>query len=360
MGVLNVGRAALATALVLVGCGRPLEPAPTRSADVPITSPSTPAVDPSPIDPSGTWTAAVIAPPDDAAFRRAGDATGRIAGDRTVWAIDASGAWIPAQPFDDAAHWGIVEWRGGFVDWGQVASVRTSTDGVIWRDAAQGPAEANLSRMVPLGDRLLLVGEAVRARAGAWFSSDGSTWFEAPGAPLELWAVAAWPGHGIVASGGSGPSTTVWASADGTSWEAVATPRPPVGDPYVVGLGATANRVVAIGGTDERTAAWVSSDLRTWTEAPTAWGRDVSLATVTTIGGTFVIAGERSARPTLWLSADGLAWTSVDLPLAAGVDGGAAKVVAVGGRIVVFGSVTKDEGNGGSSRIADLIWTLTP
>jgi hypothetical protein len=277
-----------------------------------------------------------------------------------VWAIGQDDSWIPAQPFDDTSHWGIADWHGRFVDWGEIAAVRTSLDGVVWDKAAQGPAEANLSMIVPVGDRLLLVGEAVRSSAGAWFSTDGSTWTEAREAPRELWAAAFWRGHGIVASGGSGPGASVWASPDGSSWVTVGKPRPPVGNVFVAGIAASPGGVVAIGDNDGRPAAWHTADLQTWTESPTAWGRDVYLASVADVDGTLVIAGRRSARPTLWLSRDGLTWSSVDLPLADGVDGDAAKVVAVGGRIVAFGYVTQDEGNGGSSRIADLIWVLTP
>jgi hypothetical protein len=284
---------------------------------------------------------------------------GRIVGDRTVWAIAADGSWIPAQSIDANSRWGLIGWRGGFVDWGQVSSVRTSTDGLNWQDARSGPGEANLSMIIPAGDRLLLIGQAVQTKAGAWLSDDGATWTEVRGAPAELWAAASWPGHGIVAAGGSGPAASVWTSADGSSWQAATTPMPEAGDPFVAGVATGPAGVVAIGAVDERPAAWRSTDLTTWTEAGVAWGRDVVLQSVVDLDGTFVIAGRRSKHPTLWLSTDGVGWLAIDLPIAAGTDGEAARAAVVNGSVVVFGYTTHDEGNGGSSRVADLVWTLT-
>ena len=72
-----------------------------------------------------------------------------------------------------------------------------------------------------------------------------------------------------------------------------------------------------------------------------------------------MIAGRRGARPSIWLSADGRGWTAVDLPLAEGIEGEAAVARDVGGgRRVVFGDTSQDAGNGGSFRVADLVWTL--
>jgi len=151
----------------------------------------------------------------------------------------------------------------------------------------------------------------------------------------------------------------MWSSADGVSWQVAAEPVPAVGDPFVAGLATGPAGVVAIGDIDGRAAAWTSTDLRTWTEAGAAWGPDAFLESVVILDGTIVIAGNRSARPTLWVSLNGLEWLAVDLPIVDGVDGEAAKVGTVDGAVVAFGYTTKDAGNGGSSRIADLVWTLT-
>jgi hypothetical protein len=343
----------MAISLGIAGCAGPQPSLPRPTAAV-----TAPDVLPSSLDVAGSWRAATVEAPDSATFKRAADANGRIAGDRTVWAVAADGSWIPAEAIDANARWGVIGWRGGFVDWGQVGTVRTSADGLNWHDARTGPGEANLSMIVPAGDRLLLIGQGVQTTAGAWLSDDGSTWTEVRGAPAELWAAASWPGRGIVAAGGSGPGASMWTSADGSSWRAAAKPMPEAGDLFVSGVATGPAGVVAIGAVDERPAAWRSTDLVTWTEAGVAWGRDAFLQSVVNLDGTFVIAGRRSNHPTLWLSRDGVGWLAIDLPIAAGTDGEAARAAVVNGTVVAFGYTTHDEGNGGSSRVADLVWTL--
>lgn len=61
----------------------------------------------------------------------------------------------------------------------------------------------------------------------------------------------------------------------------------------------------------------------------------------------------------MWVSSDGAAWSAVDLPFEAGLEG---EAVLVTGEIhrqpIAFGYTTHDEGNGGWSRTADRIWVL--
>ena len=307
----------------------------------------------------GRWLVATVAAPDLAAFKRAAASGGLIVGDRTVWAIKADGTWIPADAIDRNSRWGLVGWRDGFVDWGQEGATRTSADGLGWQGARSGPIEANLSTMVPFGDRLLLVGEAVRTRVGAWLSTDGSTWTDAGNAPVELWAAANWPAHGIVAAGGSGPSSTMWSSADGATWLAATEPTAIAGNPTVAGLAANRAEIVAIGNVDGRAAVWRSADLLTWSEVGVDWGRDATLQSLVDLNGILVIAGKRLARPTVWVSSDGLTWSAFDLPMADRIDGEATKAALLNGGLVVFGYATTDGGNGGAARVADLVWTLT-
>jgi hypothetical protein len=162
----------------------------------------------------------------------------------------------------------------------------------------------------------------------------------------------------MIVAGSIREDAEVWFSPDGTAWRAAAAPSSRAGSVFVSGLATSSTRVIAIGLVGEEPAAWRTADLTSWTQAGTAWGRDVYLESVVDLGGTLVIAGRRANHPTLWLSSDGLTWTSVVLPSADGVDAEAARVVANDGEIVAFGYVTQDAGNGGSSRIADLVWTL--
>jgi hypothetical protein len=337
----------------------PVPPGPTRSTE----SRSTPAPVGSNgelglIDGSAEWRPARIRAPDAARFRVASAESGVVAGDRTVWAIDADGSWIPADEIGPNSRWGLVAWRGGFVDWGQLGATRTSDDGLAWRDARAGPGEANLSMIVPAGDRLLLVGESTKDAVGAWLSVDGSTWEAAPSAPAALWAAVVSPERGMVVAGSGRPEAVISVSVDGVAWRSVAAPAAPDGAAFVTGLAIAPGAVVAIGGVNGRPASWRSTDLSTWTEAATPWGRNAELATVVAIGGTLVIAGARDARPALWLSLDGLRWSAIDLPVEAGIRGEATRVRPIDGAIVAFGYATHDEGNGGSTRVADLVWTL--
>ena len=77
--------------------------------------------------------------------------------------------------------------------------------------------------------------------------------------------------------------------------------------------------------------------------AGAAWGRDATLQSVVDLGGTFVIAGKRLNRPVIWVSGDGLAWSAVELPIADGTDGEAAKAATFDGRVVVFQGETPEE-----------------
>jgi len=353
----------LTTAALVAACiARPIQPSPapstgaaeSRSTQAPIGS----VVGLPPVDATAAWHAATVRAPDQAAFRDASAQSTVIVGDRTVWAEAEDGSWIPADSIDPNSRWGLVAWRGGFVDWGQVGAIRRSDDGLVWRDARAGPGDSNLSMIVPAGDRLLLVGEATTERVGAWLSVDGSTWTAVRAAPVALWAAVASPERGMIVAGSGQPNAIISVSADGVAWRTVAAPTAVGGGAFVTGLAISSGAVVAIGDIDGRAASWRSTDLSEWTEAATPWGGDVVLAGVADIGGTLVIAGGRNARPALWLSSDGLRWSAVDLPVDGGVRGEATTVRATNGRIVAFGYATHDEGNGGSTRVADLVWTL--
>jgi hypothetical protein len=64
--------------------------------------------------------------------------------------------------------------------------------------------------------------------------------------------------------------------------------------------------------------------------------------------------------PTLWLSADGRSWSATPLPVPPATSGSAIVIRETGGRVVVFGYVMQDMGNGGDWPVAHLVWTLEP
>jgi hypothetical protein len=357
------GRILALAAVIVAGCiaqpiPRSLTPPPAASSvDAPTNPPSELASEPVATAGATEWHAVVVGPSGADAFQRDPNG-GLVAGGRTVWRVSADGSLNPADPIEPSRRFGVIGGAHGFVDWDTPGIVRWSPDALTWFDDPSGPIAANLSTIVPVDDRLLLVGQAVQSRVGAWWSDDGRSWSEAIGAPMDLWAAAEWPGHGIVAAGGSGPQTTIWSSPDLSSWSAVGTPRPTVGNATVGALAASPGRVVAIGDVDGRSVAWWTTDLQVWTEAPPLWGPDALLESVTRIGETFFIAGRRSARPALWVSETGMTWSAVDLPLEAGQEGEVGLVAEVHRQPLAFGFRTHDEGNGGWSRTADLVWVL--
>jgi hypothetical protein len=231
----------------------------------------------------------------------------------------------------------------------------------MWTDAIKSPEQSNLETSVSFGDRLILLGDGVETRTGAWSSRDGSTWTPIKTAPLGMKVATRLPRGGLVAVGAAGPSVT-WTTSDAITWKQAGDLQP-AGEPTstLYGVAASAARVVAIGvAADESVAAWSSDDFRTWARSPNRWGNDSYLSSVAFVDGLFVIAGRRGTQPVVWLSADGRVWSSSDLPIGAGAQAEAAETIARDGRLVVFGYSTQDAGNGGSVRTGRLVWTVVP
>lgn len=159
--------------------------------------------------------------------------------------------------------------------------------------------------------------------------------------------------------GTSGAVASAWQSADGADWEVAAMPEPEeAGVSAMHDVAANPTGVAAIGSVGEAPAAWWSLDGTAWTRSPRFTEDHAILAHLTAIPGGFAIAGNRRDRPADWLSSDGRAWSAVDLPIAAGAKGQADVIRATENGLVVFGYSTQDEGHGGSSRTAYLVWTL--
>jgi hypothetical protein len=72
----------------------------------------------------------------------------------------------------------------------------------------------------------------------------------------------------------------------------------------------------------------------------------------------YLIAGQRDHHAMVWLSADGASWTAVELPSDDRLPAQAAIARVVGHQLIVFGYTTKDEGNGGESRVDYRVWSL--
>lgn len=313
-----------------------------------------------PIPSDGGWQARVVIAADPTRFA---PGTGTmLVGANTAWEEDESGRWIPAEDVEaveSTDRIGLAEWRGNLISWADGNQIRGSRDASSWSDARVQPDEGNPSALVQFGGELMLLGEGTHVRVGAWRSSDGSTWAGVEGSPTGMKAGAPAGTAGMVAVGWMGPSAAAWITADGLAWSPIPFPQPPDGATSALsGVAAGRGRVVAIGDVNGAAAVWSSADLAHWTRSAQPTRDDELLARVVNAGGLFVIAGQRHDRPVIWLSADGLTWASVALPLPPNISGEVSDVVSDGGRVVAFGSTTEDAGNGGASRTGYLVWTL--
>jgi len=341
--------AILAGTVIATGCATSPEPSATGS----------PGTDPAINGDPPAWRTATVLLADRKAFHAARGVNGLVVADMTAWVETDGDRWMPAEAKAPPERVGIAVWQGRLVAWADGGGVQTSEDGSTWAEATKGPGQSNLETSVSFGDRLVLLGDGIETRTGAWSSPDGSTWTPIKTAPLEMKAATSLPRGGLVAVGAAGPSVT-WTTSDTITWKQAGDLQPAgVTTSTLYGVAASAARVVAIGvAADAAVAAWSSDDLRIWARSPNRWGNDSYLSSVAFVHGLFVIAGRRGTLPVVWLSADGRVWSSSDLPIAAGVQAEAVETIARDGKLVVFGYSTQDAGNGGSISTGYLVWTL--
>ncbi|WP_319461533.1 hypothetical protein [Micromonospora sp. RTP1Z1] len=163
----------------------------------------------------------------------AADAAGR------PWAADGTAA---------ASGWLMV---GSVLPSGRTGvdpAVWTSPDGRAWRRPvlATGGADADLQRVVRVGERAVAVGRRGDG-LGAWLG-DGGSWRAGGGfggagtdRPGRVWGLAA-VGDGTLAVAAGGVTGAGWFSRDGAAWSAVALP---------VAVPASSDRTVAVAGAGE-------------------------------------------------------------------------------------------------------------
>jgi hypothetical protein len=305
-----------------------------------------------------TWRSAINLPFDAGQFEAAARGGGVVAGDATAW-VELGDGWMPIDASDGSPHDGLVGARNGLVAWAEGGRVQTSIAGLSWTDAVVGPGEANVAAIVPLGDNLVMLGEGVGRRIGAWTSSDGTAWSPLADAPLGMAAGTEVPGPGLVAVGRTGTDAAAWLTADGARWRAI----PPVRDADGSAMAAVtqgAGSVVAVGTIGEIVVTWRSDDLETWSASVLTAENDVSIRRIGYVRGMFVIAGQLNDKPTLWQSTDGRAWLASQLPIPAATSGTAVVIREVGDRVLVFGYEMEDMGNGGAWPVAHLVWILAP
>jgi hypothetical protein len=338
--------AALLAALV-VGCG---SSAPSASAP----APSMGSVD---LPIAATWSAEVVDPVDPMAYRAAAATAGLTIGDRTVWTHTAAGHWLPAEPIEPIDRVGIVAWRSQLVGWTFGPVITTSPDGAAWTETVPGPPEGTPTALTTFLDRLVLFGEAARTPAGAWVSMDAATWTAIDDAPLGIAAIAELPRDGLIAVGAVRANALVTTTRDGVDWRPAAAPADDAGGITLSGVATQGSSIVAIGDVAETNGAWLTRDGTTWARTLNV-DPSVFLLTVTAVPGGYLIAGQRDHHAMVWLSADGASWTAVELPSDDRLPTQAAIARVVGHQLIVFGYTTKDEDNGGESRVDYRVWSL--
>ncbi len=203
-----------------------------------------------------------------------------------------------------------------------------SMDAALGGDGAQGMFD-----VVAAGPGLVALGhEEQGPDAGlvcgvVWTSPDGSQWTRVPEVGAEAGECGGSPGGTTVAAGGPGvvamgpPSTVVWTSRDGLSWQQH------LGEPVawmeqVVDVTAGGPGLVAVGVSradteDSSAAVWTSPDGVTWTPVPedeaVFGGKGSQLMMSVTQGGPGLVAVgiDRDSSAAVWTSPDGVTWTRV-------------------------------------------------
>jgi len=214
------------------------------------------------------------------------------------------------------------------------------------------------AHVVPLGNRLLAVGEAVMESPGelpdvptpAWVSDDGTNWTPVHSSSWDAAFSSRWPARLIAAPGGVvalgiGTDPNVAFSTDGINWTGATLPvaeHAIVEDAVGSGLGFV---IVGRDGQPDkfsdaientppppgvgRPAAWISSDGLTWTEATVEGDRvaGAQLSRVVAVRSGLIAVGIESTADegaqtlTSWFSSDGATWSiapGLELPVGAG------------------------------------------
>lgn len=292
--------------------------------------------------------------------------------------------------------------------------------GVAWTSADQGTtwvseplpgAARSLGRLVPWGDRVLLIGEAdagcahpsvvqvqVRAAAGgwtaapfapilcagglpqaaasgtravivgtgagdqayAWSSEDGLHWKD-HSAPFidRLPQAVAVDGSGFVAFGTAADPAPSWVarSTDGTAWERPQ-PLPGLAGATIVGNPVVLDGDLAIMAADPSGAIGLLRPDASggWRSQLTTGLARATLSRVVAVDGGLVAIGGSEGGPAAWLSSDGVAWRPLTLPPEAIAGGPGATLTGVAvadGRAYLVGQVVAPAGD----RAIGALWT---
>lgn len=262
-------------------------------------------------------------------------------------------SWVVVAALADSPE-GLVAVGHEQIGLRSVAAVWTSSDGgITWERVPSDPAvfggiDHPIGNVVPTGlsmttvaygqGRFVALGFDTTTTAMnpvAWFSDDGLAWTRVsaasgprPGAgDTSVSGVVAlaggFVGVGVDSSGRGSPTTVVWTSADGATWNSVNGTFPGNGDGVVADLGVVAGSIVAIGFSPEAgtPAAWVSDDGVVWAAAEivdtngiTTRGTEMRRLAVTPTGAIAIgftpssPSGSGGSDLAVWITTDGSTW----------------------------------------------------
>jgi len=265
----------------------------------------------------------------------------------------------PSMLPDDAALLDVVSWRDGYVAVGDVAGVDghvggafISTDGAHWQRTFTFPSNPSI---VATATRLIAVinRRGPPEAAEAWTSLDGRSWQHDDALALTGASITSLVARGtmILARGIDATGrTTMWRSVDAGPWSRIPEPS---GRAIVRGVAEVSDGFVAIGRDGEpdvasggvgvrgsgRPAAWWSADGGAWSllqvQGVEAVGAELTLIFRVTdgyfaVGSDTTIPGQNPRSPLLWFSTDARDWRIAGPPAHWG------RASANGGQAVIF------------------------
>lgn len=316
-------------------------------------------------------------------------AVGSADGDAAIWTARDGAGWAAAGPAGPLSGPGRQELTGvahGPEGWLAVGSTTpepaltrpllvTSADGRTWRPGPEIEAPADHPALAPVAvaagpQGYVIAGEdhgPDGARPALWFSADLTRFARIPaeslpdeGAGVRLAGVTATPdGFAAVGSAGRDGRETgiVWRSADGRAWTAAARVLPPGARSAALHRVVSVRSALVVLGTaatgdGARPFSAVSTDGgATWRYGrPPAEETAAVLDVAVTARGLVAVGADGAAGAgdgTVWLSADGLAWTRHPLtaePLGGPGDQWLGLVAASGDRVVGVGGSADEDG----------------
>jgi len=287
-------------------------------------------------------------------------------GDGTAWA--ATGSLGTAASYASAPA-AAVGSGGTVIAAGSTARAKTGQQAVVLRAGTAGAVqpvplteipgavipEMSVNALASADGQQIAVGSADGFPA-IWRKTQGGSWALVSSLPLvsdsgtgqtALTSITH-GSHGWLAAGVPGP--VAYTSANGITWQPAAGSITAGLHGVVAVAAASSNeygyvivgKLIVSGGACVADVWW-SKDLTTWTRAhdvnDTDGGSSQVLAVAAGSDG-FISAGSDEGQPAVWVTANGRAWTTIDLPLPSRASGVLQQIAISGNRVTALGTQT--------------------